>query len=55
MNYEGLHKSKGTEVAILCADRFPSSRSAWDIMSPHPGMVEMVVSGGVPTLLAYYL
>jgi hypothetical protein len=37
------------------AGRFLSSRSAWDTMSPGPGVVEIVISGQGLTQLAYHL
>ena len=71
MQYElhkGLHRSKRTEAATLSqlvrkiqrqadtnAGRFLSSRSAWDTMSPGPGVVEIVISGQGLTQLAYHL
>ena len=62
MNYEGLHESKGTEVATMSqlvrkiqrqadgnAGRFLSSRSAWDLESAGLGAGKMVISGQSPT------
>ena len=37
------------------AGKFLSSRSAWDTLSPGPGVVEMVISGLGPTQLVYHL
>ena len=56
--YEGLHESKGTKAAALTsqfarkiqrqvdinAGRFLSLRSAWDTVSPGPGVLSTVLN-----------
>ena len=56
MNYEGLHRYKGTKATTLpaCqkdtkAGRFLSLWSAGDTGSPDSGVVEMVISEWDPT------